>query len=274
MIISNFSLRMLLVGTSMITSIAIAAEAPPTKDGLIATVNGAKITASMLKQYQKSRGFVENIDKKQQTQLMIEELINRELIYQDGIKNGVDKSAEVLEQIEELKKNIIAGAQLRNVAEVSKISDKDLKDEYEKRKKDLVTTEYKASHILLESENDAKGVIEELNKGKNFAELAKEKSTGPSAPHGGDLGWFRPQEMVQPFSEAVAKLKNKEYTKTPVKTDFGWHVILREDSREVDAPSYEQMKEQLKMRVQNIQVEQYIKSLRTDAKIERTHKPK
>jgi len=265
---------MLLVGTSMITSIAIAAEAPPTKDGLIATVNGAKITASMLKQYQKSRGFVENIDKKQQTQLMIEELINRELIYQDGIKNGVDKSAEVLEQIEELKKNIIAGAQLRNVAEVSKISDKDLKDEYEKRKKDLVTTEYKASHILLESENDAKGVIEELNKGKNFAELAKEKSTGPSAPHGGDLGWFRPQEMVQPFSEAVAKLKNKEYTKTPVKTDFGWHVILREDSREVDAPSYEQMKEQLKMRVQNIQVEQYIKSLRTDAKIERTHKPK
>lgn len=258
-------------------STVIAADKPDDKkkkDGVIATVNGQKITASMLEQYQRSRGFVENVAKKQQTQLMIEELINRELIYQDGLKNGVDKSQEVQDQVKLLQKNIVAGAMLRNVVQVGKISEKELKDEYEKRKKDLATPEYKASHILVENEKDAKDIISQLDKGKNFAELAKEKSTGPSATHGGDLGWFKPQEMVQPFSVAVATLKNNEYTKNPVKTDFGWHVILRVDSREVGAPPFEQMKEQLKMRVQNIQVEQYIKSLRDKAKIERTHKPK
>ena len=244
------------------------------KDGVIATVNGTKITASMLEQYQKTRGFIQNVDKKQQTQLMIEELINREVLYQEGIKNGIDKTAEVQKQFELLKKNIVAGAALRKAADVAKISEKELKAEYEKQKKRLATKEYKASHILLENENDAKKVISMLNKGDNFAELAKNKSTGPSATHGGDLGWFKPQEMVPPFAAAVATLKNNEYTKTPVKTDFGYHVILRVDAREIDAPPFEQLKEQLKMRVQNLQVEQYIKSLRQKAKIERTHKQK
>ena len=244
------------------------------KDGVIATVNGTKITASMLEQYQKTRGFIQNVDKKQQTQLMIEELINREVLYQEGIKNGIDKTAEVQKQFELLKKNIVAGASLRKAADVAKISEKELKAEYEKQKKRLATKEYKASHILLENENDAKKVISMLNKGDNFAELAKNKSTGPSATHGGDLGWFKPQEMVPPFAAAVATLKNNEYTKTPVKTDFGYHVILRVDAREIDAPPFEQLKEQLKMRVQNLQVEQYIKSLRQKAKIERTHKQK
>ena len=122
------------------------------------------------------------------------------------------------------------------------------------------TKEYKASHILLETEDDAKAVIAELGKGANFSDLAKKKSVGPSATHGGDLGWFKPDEMVEPFARAVEELKNGEYTKTPVKSDFGWHVILREDSREVPPPSYEQMREQLKMRVQNLQIEEYIAS--------------
>ena len=255
--------------TFLLNSSVFAAE----KDGLIATVNDKKITASMLDDYKKSRGFIENISKKQQTQMMIEELINRELIYQDAIKNGVDKSAEVQKQIELMQKNIVAGAMLRNVSEAGKISDEELKKEYDKRKKDMTTSEYKASHILVEKEDDAKDIIKQLEKGGNFAELAKAKSTGPSATHGGDLGWFKPAEMVKPFSQAVEKLKNGEYTRTPVKSDFGWHVILRESSRDLPPPPYEQMREQLRMRVQNLQIEQYIGSLRNKAKIERTHKP-
>jgi len=243
------------------------------KDGLIATINGQKITASMLEEYKKSRGFIENISQKQQTQMMIEELINRELIYQDAIKNGVDKSPEVQKQLDLLKINVIAGAMLRNVTAAIKISDEDLKKEYENRKSEMVMPEFKASHILLEKESEAKDVIKELDKGGKFAELAKTKSTGPSAAHGGDLGWFKPGEMVAPFSQAVAQLKNGEYTKTPVKTDFGWHVILREDSREIPPPPFEQMRDQLRMRVQNLQIEQYIGSLRKNAKIERTHNP-
>lgn len=254
---------------------ALAADKPKgEKDGLIATVNGEKITASMLKKYQRSRGYVENVDKKQQTQLMIEELINRELIYQDGIKNGIDKTEEVKKQFNLLQKNIVAGAMLRNIAGSQKISDAQLKEEYNKRKGELVSKEYKASHILVETEKEAKDIVTQLNKGKNFAELAKAKSIEPGAKQGGDLGWFKPNNMVPGIASAVTKLKKNEYTKTPVKSDFGWHVILRVDSREVGAPPFEQLKEQLKMRVQNLQVEQYIGSLREKAKIERTHKSK
>lgn len=239
------------------------------KDGVIAVVNGKEITASMLQAYQKSRGFIDNISKQQQIQMMVEELINRELIYQDAVKNGVDKSESVQEQLDLLRKNVVAGAMLKNVTEAAKISDEDLKKEYEKRKDQLATHEYKASHILVEKEADAKTIIAEIDKGADFAELAKKKSTGPSATHGGDLGWFKPDEMVEPFAKAVEALKNGEYTKTPVKSDFGWHVILREDSREVPPPPYEQMREQLKMRVQNLQIENYIGPLRNQAKIER-----
>jgi peptidyl-prolyl cis-trans isomerase C len=228
------------------------------KDAVIATVNGQEITASMLQAYQKSRGFIDNISQQQQIQMMVEELINRELIYQDAVKNGVDKSESVQAQLDLLRKNVVAGAMLKNVTEAAKVSDEE-----------LATHEYKASHILVEKEAEAKTIIAEIDKGSDFAELAKKKSTGPSATHGGDLGWFKPDEMVEPFARAVESLKNGEYTKTPVKSDFGWHVILREDSREVPPPPYEQMREQLKMRVQNLQIENYIGSLRKQAKIER-----
>jgi peptidyl-prolyl cis-trans isomerase C len=238
--------------------------------GVIAVVNGNDITTEMLKNYQKSRGFVDNIPKQQQTQMMIEELINRELIYQDAVKNGVDKSPQVEAQIAMLRKNVVAGAMLKNVSEAAKISDEELKKEYDKRKGEMATKEFKASHILVEKEDTANTIIKELEKGAKFADLAKEKSTGPSATHGGDLGWFKPGEMVKPFAQAVEKLKNGEYTKTPVKTDFGWHVILRVDSRDVPPPPFEQLQGQLRMRVQNLQIEQYIGSLRKDAKIERS----
>ncbi|WP_455222324.1 peptidylprolyl isomerase [Kaarinaea lacus] len=251
----------------LISTLSIAAEKK--KDAVVVVVNGKEITASMLQAYQKSRGFIDNISKKQQIQMMVEELINRELIYQDAVKNKVDKSDDVQAQLDLMRKNVVAGAMLKNVTEAAKISDEELKKEYDKRKDQLATTEYKASHILVESEDDAKTIIAEIDKGANFADLAKKKSTGPSATHGGDLGWFKSDEMVKPFAVAVEGLKNGEYTKTPVKSDFGWHVILRENSREVPPPPYEQMREQLKMRVQNLQIEQYIASLRKEAKIER-----
>ena len=170
----------------LISTLVIAAEKE--KDAVVVVVNGKEITAGMLQAYQKSRGFIDNISKQQQIQMMVEELINRELIYQDAVKNNVDKSAEVQAQLELLRKNVVAGAMLKNVTEAAKISDEELKKEYEKRKDQLARTEYKASHILVESENDAKTIIAEIEKGANFAELAKKKSTGPSATHGGDLG--------------------------------------------------------------------------------------
>ena len=98
--------------------------------------------------------------------------------------------------------------------------------------------EFKARHILVETQSEANSIVAELEGGANFAELAKTKSTGPSGPNGGDLGWFSPNQMVQPFSQAVAALEDGAFSKTPVQTQFGWHVILREDSREATPPTF------------------------------------
>src|SRR5690606_13747347 len=106
--------------------------------------------------------------------------------------------------------------------------------------------EVKARHILLDSEEDAKAVIEELNKGGDFQQLARDRSTGPSAPQGGDLGWFSKDQMVEPFSDAAFQMRPGDYSKAPVKTQFGWHVILVEDRREKPAPSFEEVEAELR----------------------------
>ena len=126
----------------------------------------------------------------------------------------------------------------------------------------------RARHILVKTEPEAKEIIAELDKGADFATLAKDQSTGPSAAQGGDLGWFSANQMVAPFSEAVIALENGKYTSEPVKTQFGWHVIIREDSRDQTPPSFESVKEQMRPAVQREKIQQYIDGLRKTAKVE------
>jgi peptidyl-prolyl cis-trans isomerase C len=128
--------------------------------------------------------------------------------------------------------------------------------------------EYSARHILLENEEDAKAVIAQLDEGADFSELAKEKSTGPSGSSGGKLGWFGAGQMVAPFSEATAKLNKGEYTKEPVQTQFGWHVIILDDTRESNPPSFEDVKDRLKMLLANQQLQQHVEELKNSATID------
>jgi len=253
-------------------SLALAAgtsQAEKSDAKLLADVNGNKITSDTLQRYQKRRGVPSDASPEQQRQMMIEELINRELIFQDALKVGLDKDSEVMSELDVMRKNLLASVMLRNVTNAITITDEDLKTEYDNRAKDAGTQEFKARHILLTEEKDAVDVIKALSTGGKFDELAKQKSTGPSGEDGGDLGWFKAHEMVKPFSDAVAELDNGEYTKTPVKSDFGWHVILREDARMIPPPPFDSVKEQLRMRLQNMQIEQYIAALRKNAKIAR-----
>lgn len=232
-------------------------------------VNGKKITRATYDAYIKRRGIPKDIDQSSQVKMVMEELINRELIVQDAVKKEVDQTPEVRTELENMRLNIVAGVMLKNASDSFKVTDQEVKKEYEAYVKTLKGEEFKASHILLTSKSDAEKVIKQLDKGKEFKKLAKEKSTGPSGPNGGDLGWFNPKQMVKPFSDAVAKLKKGKYTKTPVQTKFGWHVILKEDSRTTPAPKYDDIKDQIKMRLQNKGVEAYIGSLRKQAKIVR-----
>jgi peptidyl-prolyl cis-trans isomerase C len=129
--------------------------------------------------------------------------------------------------------------------------------------------QYKARHILVASEDEAKAIIQQLSSSKtDFAELAKEKSTGPSGPQGGDLGWFSSDSMVKPFSDAVMALENGKITETPVQTQFGWHVILREESKPNTPPPFAEVTERLRPRLEQDKFQAYLATQREAAKLE------
>jgi len=185
------------------------------------------------------------------------------------ISIGANKTPAIQEEVDYQRINIIASSMLDRSSNRFAVSDADLKKEFESRKDESGGKEFKARHILLETEADAKAVITDLNKGGNFINIASERSKGPSASEGGDPGWVQPAQMVKPFSEAAAKLAKGQYTKTPVQTQFGWHVILLEDTRSVNPPKFEDIKEQIRVGLQNKLIEDYISKLRNNAKIER-----
>ncbi|MGD2112724.1 MAG: peptidylprolyl isomerase, partial [Gammaproteobacteria bacterium] len=128
--------------------------------------------------------------------------------------------------------------------------------------------EYKARHILVETEDEAKDIITRLDDGVDFSELAKEKSTGPSGPSGGELGWFGAGQMVKPFADAAAAMEKGTYSKTPVQTEFGWHVIMLDDMRDSTPPPFDDVKERLKVLLTNQNLQQHISELRESASID------
>ena len=135
---------------------------------------------------------------------------------------------------------------------------------YDEQVKLAPPLDFKARHILVETQGEATDVIAQLDGGANFEELAKEKSTGPSGPNGGDLGWFSPNQMVAPFSNAVQQLEDGQYSPVPVQTQFGWHVILREDSRDSVPPTFDSVRDELQRQVQNEKFQAHLNTLRSE----------
>jgi len=267
--IKPFSIILL---TGLLALPVAAAATPigdPDKARIVATVNGKDINEWTLQRYAQQRGLPAESVSGPQRDTLIEELINRELIYQNAVSIGVDKTPAVQKEIGHVRINIIAGAMLNRSSDRFAVDEAEMKKEYESRQDELGGTEYKARHILLASEHEAKAIIEELNQGGDFSQLASEHSTGPSATTGGDLGWFRAEQMMVPFGETVEKMQKGSYTKTPVKTDFGWHIILLDDERSVAPPPFDSIKEQIRVGLQNRLMENYIADLRKEAKIEK-----
>ena len=153
-----------------------------------------------------------------------------------GEKAGLDRKAEVAAQLRVLRMNVLSEAAMRTYLDEHPVVDADLSAEYDAQVA-AVPLEYSARHILVDDETTAKALIVKLTEGADFAKLAKEKSKDPSAANGGDLGWFAPQTMVKPFADAVAALEKGKYTTAPVQTQFGWHVILLEDTRKPTLPT-------------------------------------
>ncbi len=236
------------------------------KEDAVAIVNGkyiSKVAFAQLEQEIKQRSPNHNFPKEK----LIEELIQRELLIQDAINKKLDQSTEFTERMAEIKKSLLSQTAIQNFIKSNPVSDAELEAEYNKNVAET-GTEYKARHILLKTEEDAKQLINELTQGADFIELAKAKSTGPSGPQGGDLGWFTATQMVAPFSEAAIALEDGKFTTEPVQTQFGWHVILKESSRAITPPSLDSVKEKIRPMLQRQKMQEFMATLHKQAKIE------
>ena len=260
-------LAALLVAGALASAPVFAADKGGTSSGTVATVNGQAISQNTYNAFvaqQKAQGAP---DSPQLQNAVKEELIRRELLVQEAKKKGLDKKSEVQGQMELARQAVLIQAYLSEYVRANPVSEDQLKKDYEAIKANLGSTEYKTKHILVANEDEAKAIIAKLEKGEKFSELAKQSKDPGSKDNGGDLGWSSPSTYVKPFSDALTKLKKGEYTKTPVKTDFGYHVIMLEDTRPLTPPPFDQVKPQLQQRAQQQQVEQLVKKLRESAKI-------
>ena len=239
------------------------------KEDAIASVNGQYISKKTLEDLEKdiaqrSQGQAPAFPKEK----LVEELIQRELLVQDAVQKKLDKAPETVAQLDAARKAILTQASLQDYLKTNPISDADIKAEYDKQIGGS-GMEYKASHILVKTEEEAKKLIAELDKGGNFAKLANKHSLdAKESQNGGDLGWFNPGQMVAPFSEAVAKLEKGKYSKEPVKTQFGYHIILLQDSRKQTPPPLEAVKGQLTPMLQRQKIQTMVENLRKQAKVE------
>ena len=242
----------------------IAADKP------VAIVNGKPISQKTYELYLKQREseMPSNANLAGNRNVIINELVNRELLYQDALNKKLNKDPNVVFALDQLTRNLLIQADVSQMAKANPISDAKLKQIYQQQLAKMDMTEYNASHILLKTQDDAKAVIKELDGGAKFSDLAKSKSTGPTGPNGGNLGWFKAGQMAAPFSKAVAGMKKGTYSKQPVQTQFGWHVILLEDKRQATPPSFEDVKKQLLTYERTRELQEYLQKLRKKAKIE------
>jgi peptidyl-prolyl cis-trans isomerase C len=244
--------------------------AAASKEPIAATVNGTPITQKTVDMVVKQAVHSGQPDTPETRKAIIDRLALQAVIAQEAIAKGLDKTPEVTEQIDTAKQTVLANAYVQDLVKNSTVTDDMVKAEYERIKATITGTEYKARHILVEKESEAKEIIATLKKDpRAFEKLAKEKSKDQgSRANGGELGWFDPSRMVPEFGAAVTKLEKGKFTQVPVKTQYGYHVILLEDSRPIEAPPIEEVKAQLSQQLQQQNVIKQLDALKTKAKIE------
>jgi peptidyl-prolyl cis-trans isomerase C len=197
-----------------------------------------------------------------------DELIAREIFMQEAEKKGLARQTDVQRQLESARQDILIRALIRDQLKTNPVTDADIKAEYDKLAKASGGKEYKARHILVDGEADAKAIVEQLKKGTAFEELAKKSKDTGSASRGGDLDWASPDSYVKPFSDAMVKLEKGKMTEVPVKSDFGWHVIRLDDIRDVQPPPLEQVKPQIQQELERRRIQSMQADMRAKARVQ------
>jgi peptidyl-prolyl cis-trans isomerase C len=244
---------------------AAAAKAPG--DGQPVTVNGKPIPKSRVDFIVKQRTAQGQPDNEQARRLILDNLITQEVVAQEADRRGFAKSAEVRAQLELMRQQVLVQALVQDYMKTHPIKDEEMLAEYNKLKASRGDKEYKARHILVDKDSEAKDIIAQLKKGGKFEDLAKQSKDPGSKDKGGDLDWNSPATFVKPFAEALTKLEKGKYTEAPVQTQFGWHVIQLDDVRSQPFPAYDTVKQQLQARLQEQEVHKFVSELRAKAKI-------
>jgi peptidyl-prolyl cis-trans isomerase C len=197
-----------------------------------------------------------------------EQLIEREVFLQEAAKRGLPERPDVKFQVEFVRQTAVIQNLFKDELKKHPVTDQQVQAEYDKQKATQGDKEYKARHILVEKEDEAKDVIEQLKKGAKFEDLAKKSKDPGSAAKGGDLGWAGPGAYVKPFSDAMVKLEKGKFTEAPVQSQFGYHVIQLEDVRDTQFPPLDQVKSQISEGIQQRQAQAFAEELKKKAKIQ------
>lgn len=244
-----------------------AAAVPAT--GPVATVNGVAIPRARMDtvlRVQKERGVNDSDQVRAQVRDM---LIANELLNQEASRSGLLKKAEVQQQVELARAEVIANLMIQEHLRAHPVAAADVQKEYDRLKAESGTREYKVRHILVASEDDAKGVIAELKKGGKFEEIAQKRSIDEGTkPRGGELDWTPPGNLEKSFADAMVKLDKGKTSEAPVRTRYGYHVIRVDDIRELKFPELDQVRNQIQQRLVQVRVETFLRDLRAKAKVD------
>jgi peptidyl-prolyl cis-trans isomerase C len=257
----NLKSNVALVAAAILLPLAVQAQN-------VAVVNGKGVPKARVDALvkQATRGGQQPVTPELETRAR-DEVVMREIFAQEAEKRGIAASASYKEQMDLLRQSVLIRELFEDYKKKNPATEADAKAEYEKVKAAQSGTEYRARHILVEKEEDAKKLVADIKAGGNFEELAKKNSKDPgSAENGGDLDFAKPDSYVPEFSAALTALKKGEMTETPVKTQFGYHIIKIEDSREASFPAFDEVKPQLLQRVEQTKLQKYQEDLKKAAK--------
>jgi peptidyl-prolyl cis-trans isomerase C len=249
-----------------------AAAADSNTAAKLPTVNGKAIPKSRYDFIMKQRTAQGQPDNDQVRKQIMDSLVNTELLVQEADKKGLSRNSDVQGQLDVSRQEVLARAAVEDYLKAHPVKEEQVRAEYDRLKAQQSgpVQEYRARHILVEKEDEAKSIIERLKKGEKFEDLAKLSKDPGSRDRGGDLDWAAPTNFVKPFSDAMVKLDKGKYTETPVQTQFGWHVIRLDDVRttQPQVPDYDQVKQRIFEALQQRTIQAYVGDLRSKAKVE------
>ncbi|HWW30798.1 MAG TPA: peptidylprolyl isomerase [Steroidobacteraceae bacterium] len=251
-----------------------AAPAAPEKPAAppVATVDGSPISRVEYDIYLKSllQGRPTTELTTEQRNQVLDEMVSMQVLATQAMKEGLDKDPEVAARVSVLRMRVLADTESQNYLKGKEPTEAEMKAEYDSAIAAMDKTEYHARHILVASKELAEQIIKKIKGGAKFEDVAKAESTDGSKTNGGDLGWFTLARMAKPFADAVKGLKKGEMTSAPIQTQFGWHVIRLEDTREVAPPPFDQVKQQVTNQVIQKKLQAYAEGLKKTAKVEKS----